>query len=578
MAPVSTRYQVAYLVVGDECQGLAKACHDRLKETKIEGQPSFTTRPKPFCNTLDHDECRGLKNQILAQEFQGLLVVVVPDSKVSEFHGLIGRYAEEVRSEVLMLEYGDESYPPRDPQPHEAAAWKTAISIAELHCLQGGVSLIVLEQGASRALGDGRGGECDRRVGPPFRFHVVDGIDEVTVTVGPAMAGSKFDFKSTELRRRSEFDQSSSPGHPYKLDSSIHEIWYSQEFSDDEARDQAWRFASKVWTDDAEPDEEQRVHRVVLAGLRLARRLSTRTFEGAPYECSILIGDAPKLQAKRDYINVFSAPEDERAVFLNFNFWDEICDYAEMAQSLDLRLLVDYRTGQLVSIVHWSGTGETPVKGARHLRFSDEATNGKLLIHVRGRFIEVYAHPDERAGGKSSRGETVMRLWFDGFRWRLRPFRYLKDKIQAHCKPDDDDAGLILEGAISIMLDRSESSIIVLAYQKNEDEFKGLLDTGELSTMRRATKGIAESGIAIADLTPSALAGILHLDGAHFIDESMKVQHVALQVQVKTEDGVQHPGSGTATAQFLQNELEKSCVVKVSASGELKFFRPKKSI
>ena len=128
----------------------------------------------------------------------------------------------------------------------------------------------------------------------------------------------------------------------------------------------------------------------------------------------------------------------------------------------------------------------------------------------------------------------------------------------------------LVEGAIATLLDRHESSLIVLA----QEDAATRIERGETNLEPLRPGVLSDSGVVLRNLTCESLAGILHLDGAHFINKVGMLTRIAEEVLPGQRDHKKEnltvTGSGGYAAIKLHDLLPDSYVIKVSAGGYLR--------
>lgn len=277
---------------------------------------------------------------------------------------------------------------------------------------------------------------------------------------------------------------------------------------------------------------------VALGALRIARRLANWTLEGDSFRCSIVLFSESEHDELSGFYPIIEIDPD---VPFTFPFIEEIRTHAEAAQGEGLFLLVNATTGKLTKIARHVDN-ESGDRDRRHEFFGYLVSRSGLIIHLRDQgFVEVYTQ------GK-------LALWNDGFEWTSYPYQKLEDALDEHLtkprtakEPDSSrslqnqskssgrqviphlfKAQLSLTDAIRRLLDRRASSLIVLLHEDDHLAFEEL--AYEQLRQNIFLAGKKKTKVFVDKLDPEALAGLLAVDGAHVIDQSGRLIHLARRI------------------------------------------------
>ncbi len=231
--------------------------------------------------------------------------------------------------------------------------------------------------------------------------------------------------------------------------------------------------------------------------------MSTWTLEGAPFECTVVLQPSSSdehLKAVgarfRALINIVPPCP------FNFDHEEQIRNYAETAQSNALFMLVYAGDANLHHVA-------TALGDSNHLPISyytDLAKHFSMVFRVRppGR-VDVY-----------TRDGLVMT--HDGFRWIDDPLGGVREAVSQHFRnisSGRENCITCLLEAVQMLLDRYESCIFILVDSKDKETARRLTREALRPTIMWSTSSM----IRVDDLVPAALAGLLHLDGAHLFDD-----------------------------------------------------------
>ncbi|MCA9063600.1 MAG: hypothetical protein KDA96_11090 [Planctomycetaceae bacterium] len=275
------------------------------------------------------------------------------------------------------------------------------------------------------------------------------------------------------------------------------------------------------------PNEKEATNRTMLplpaqiaiGVTRLCRRMSTWTLEGDPFECTVvLVGQDKEEVLKASGERFRSLIELDSPCPFNFDFEDEVRQYAEMSQGLPLMMIVSAITGRLQHIA----TSLLPNhSGLSHRYFKQLAGERAIVFRIRppGK-VDIF-------------DRSALVLGFDGFQWRETPFAELEMRALQHFKRKDIQQTCTdrLIESTQRLLDNSQSSIFILV---SEADRKTALDlTGE--SLRPSVMWPTQTWIKISEVDPAVLASTLHLDGAHLIDESGEVFAIARRIRARVD-------------------------------------------
>jgi len=359
--------------------------------------------------------------------------------------------------------------------------------------------------------------------------------------------------------------------------------WLHQEFETEECAEAALELFENAFGTTAKHAHRApclpRSWQIAIGSIRIARQMASWTLEGEAFRCSVLL-ISPQRYA--DLISNNNSPQLTRVLNfkepISFHLGNErnVRNMAELAQADDLFLIVNALDGCLHLI---AGTKSRDERSSRHRAYARLAKDSEgLLLHVRDGFVEVY-------GGKKPR----LWLWHDRFHWVVLPFRTLRNILHKHFMSEHDDATLMYEytdmmiGAIASLMDSHQASIIVLLHDQDIEAFETRTTPlregfGEPSVPKDENR--APLTIKINELPLETLTSILHIDGAHAVrhNGTLNLKHLARWIKVpqETHSSLFSPsgftGTGTRASVDLSALLKESCVIKVSASGNMKFF------
>ena len=260
---------------------------------------------------------------------------------------------------------------------------------------------------------------------------------------------------------------------------------------------------------------------------------------------------------------------------VSFTFTDEnLRNHIELTQSEYLVLFVDAVTLAVTGIGS-HGRDDDLYRAMRCRRLAG-AFKG-IVAHARGgKHVEVY-------------DSEALRLWYDGYAWHANPFEVVASYLNNFFTTDQDLAGRAV-GVLFELLDRQASSIIAFIPDeatlrksllerrpRGPSVTRGRQEKGArlLTPMRPSIESRLVSGRSIkVDLSLSALAGLLRVDGAHVIDKKGNLLYLAHKIVAPGyPEEKQFPGTGREAASRLSYWIEKpGFVVKVSASGTVYVF------
>jgi len=487
------------------------------------------------------------------------------------------------------------------------------LAIAELACVSGGESVVIAEHdlGFEFAVPDANGRRDPRF---PLRLKVAE-PEEINPDYLGALAFRRHSgFLPGQRRRSDKTARRDSPWKLWQLDPEAESReWIVAEFPQYRVRERFQKLVCEVFgEEEALPNRLQdrkryygHYHRVALTAIRLARALAIRTLEGTPFCGTIFLpGDYKQtlpdhpLPDRNQEIVGLPYEEQEKRVFFNFDFRDSISDFLELAQSQTMRVWVDPRNGQIRCIAHAAGPSTTEATGLRFLDMTHHYPQAGMWIQILGNGrVEVYARrkmdqkTEQMVDGPAT-AEFILR--YDGFEWERDPTADLKRRLDAFFRGEDEGADpkrrrRVIGPAVMRMLDQNESSIVVLVSECEKEPFQGAdgetlkIEDLRLEQMRLGVS-IARSPdgnpLNVTSLNYETLAGMLHTDGAHFIARdgailrlNMRVANTAEKSPAESRSVASDPGSGANSARELQEALPNSLVIKVSASGRVKFFK-----
>ena len=527
------------------------------------------------------------------EQFDGLLIILLSDEYESRLVELLSDRSFAAWSSIVDLSRAKSSL-------SSEGSLEQALAVAELVCLSGGASVVV----CTRSRHKGPPLRLDKRLSP-FLFKVAT-IDEVTEAYLAALTlRRKAGFHHTF---RSHVNEAYAFGEwgPWSFDPTAEcQLWIESEFSDPLARERFCSACSEALSESTKNREGielkrySKAHRIVLAAVRLCRRLATHTLEGTPFEFTVLIPKDTRDVVRfglEPVLQLLSVDSSDESILLkgsdvrfNFDYMEAISNHAELAQSEALWMTVDPSDGRLLRICCWVPKDSD---GARHLLFGKMTSEGGIIIHVRRGKVEVY-------GGSLAHHDDVevdrFALGFDGFRWNVTPFKCLRNHLRRHFRSQRNTEAL--EAAIAGMLDHNESSLVVLVHADDEklvgEGAHSLQVKGVLEPLRQEVLPFPDANLG--RLQVEALRALLHVDGAHFIDNQGNLLLYAQRVKGPGErndrrgngpprstsppklqvPGVvrrRPPGSGRNAAMDLVRYLKRSTAIKVSASGNVNFF------
>ncbi len=339
--------------------------------------------------------------------------------------------------------------------------------------------------------------------------------------------------------------------------------WETEEFEKDDVL-QAVRHAFKDL-----PNPRQ----VFLRTICLARMLATRFFERRAVAVNVLLIDKPGYQTlkakkgeglERDPLFSFEPSNDDDEAFrpVWFHFGDPILSDGgiETGLSRNLLIVVDRETGQVLG-VH---DPDQPPSTSRYEALTKLSKDSTIAAVLPEGYLEVY-----------HQGQLF--IWYDRHKYRLQPFHSLHKAFVDGAGYDVDVVTPKMLAAIALLMDRKESSIIVLCdaadlehvrEAKIVEPMRAELSVGDTSTEHTR---IRLQMTRVADMSAESLATILRMDGAHFLVDA-EFRLVAQHITDPTRATVPGHGSGRTAAATIAGKI-RGTTIKVSSSGEIRVLR-----
>jgi len=357
--------------------------------------------------------------------------------------------------------------------------------------------------------------------------------------------------------------------------------WLHQEFETELCAEAALNLFEAVFKADITAEHRApclpRAWQIAIGSIRLARRMTSWTLEGEAFRCSVLLMSRERFAAFMGNrgSTLTRILNFEEPVPFHLGNQKEVRSMAELAQADDLFLIVNASDGCLHVIAGPNYEGGR-LNESRHLRYARLANdNAGLLLHVRDGFVEVY-------------GAERLWLWHDRFRWEVKPFETLRQALEHHFPPGGNREERInmMIGAIASLMDRHQASIIVLLHDEDVESFERATNPLRIGLGESSDRNAERGDLPINRLALETLTSILHIDGAHAIRHDGTLSHLARRIKISQEPPAtdssgkawdrsfdrEFPGTGTGAARDLSDRLTASCVIKVSASGYIKFF------
>jgi hypothetical protein len=319
---------------------------------------------------------------------------------------------------------------------------------------------------------------------------------------------------------------------------------------------------------------------VFLRATTLTRLMATRSFEHHSCDAQILLLEDATLQRlleSAEISELYSFHAKPATWFHRADPW-LIENGIETALSEGSVLAVDRQTGRVFGVYELRTRQSTRFE--THCRLTNKHKGAFVIAAMESGYVEVYHNNN-------------LLLWYDRYRWRHEPFLQLSKQLN-WLKIEETHQQKIL-GAIALLMDNKESSILVFPAEKQphadleehlqelrpELGFRQTPRAGDLnqSPENRPRTRASLNQRSLTELTALSLAAILRMDGAHVIKNG-QITNAAEQIVVKPKQphsdalptAEHQPGAGRAAANRLSREID-GCVVKVSASGELRIFR-----
>lgn len=307
-------------------------------------------------------------------------------------------------------------------------------------------------------------------------------------------------------------------------------------------------------------------YQIALGVLRVCRCMSNWTLEGVPFDCTVVLIESRN--SVGEHVHDLAPAFNIKNPFpLTFNDLHQLRKCAEIVQASDLFMTVDLEQGYLFQLSALHGTHANHSRHESFPLLTEHPGSRRILIHCRHGFVEVYAAGD-------------LKLWFDGFRWRQRPFRALQEVLRRFF-PSNMEFVRRYQAAVATLLDRQESSILVLT----ADSDLGLINEVARENMKAGIEpSVATQRNFSKNTDLKTIIGVLHLDGAHFIDQSGGLRAWARNASVgasepekpepeaSSKEG-EHGGTGARASRWLSEKLPNSFVIKTSASGFVVIYR-----
>ena len=590
-----------------------------------------------FAKSAEDQDVNGIKlllASVLSGRFQSILVVQLASEQTRDLAELLIYDMHRLRQDMLRIELTGRLATLK-PSLSEALA------IAEFACLAEGAGVIEAKVPPPTELseleffsfaGSGVGVDSQSWRDFPLLLRVADSIS--SDLLGAATVRRKAGVHFGQDRPRREPPTPLDPFGPWRLRPDAEtRRWILAEFSGLDVRREFENLTCRVYDEGADPRGDgpttpsfNRVHRILLAAIRICRLLSTRTLEGTSFSLTVFIPADPESDLVKSYgkslLELRSASGIEPEVFFNFDDLDRLNADLELAQGADVFVLIDRRTGRVLSLSTglWGPRDVRENNGLRHKDMALRFGGTGVWIDVRaGRRVSVYVRRRGRSTSEDSYEIEKPRvtLEFNGYEWRRRPLDRLRKNLQDAfdtTKVNPEVCVSILGPAIVSLVENNESSIVVVVRQEDLKPFRArqlverrlhetsdvrqrtVLDIGDISfvPMRPGVFSSESDPVKIQDLSWETVAGLLKADGAHFIADDGEILCFAQRVSAAkrdkksqtaekeldklTPDRSKHirndPGSGSTTAQEIQDCLTKSRVIKASASGRYKYYRP----
>ncbi|WP_417381889.1 hypothetical protein [Gimesia sp.] len=369
-----------------------------------------------------------------------------------------------------------------------------------------------------------------------WRFDIVqlrneDSISEYVLTrIGRDIFNFslRVDERDKELFVRKEAKHGQTSGtHTGSLLQSEYQDWFRQEFG---SLSVSLAFLSSCWKPLCKlpiPKEDEPTDRFMLpwqaqiaVGVtRMCRRMSTWTLEGEPFECTVvLVGQEPDAILKENGARFRSLIELDTPCPFNFDYEDEIRQYAEMAQGPPLLMIISARDGHLH---HLATSLMSDNSGLSHRYFKELAGEHGIVFRVRPPAkVDIFTR-------------DRLALGYDGFQWNEAPFDKLEKAANNHFEIKDVQQKCVdrLIESTQRLLDQSQSSIFILV---PEAERKTALELTSES-LRPSILWPTQTRIKIGEVDPAVLASILQLDGAHLIDQDGEVFAISRRINARLD-------------------------------------------
>lgn len=536
-------------------------------------------------NGVMHDLYETLANR----SFKGIVVFALTKEHSGDLARILYDRSFKIRYEIANFFYDGKfhNWPLRLEQ---------LLALAELVCVSGGEAVIVADAFTDS---DFIFPDANGRLTPrfPLRFKVAQKKEIKADYFGSLAFRRRSGFQPGQVRSFFQQPKHEPPWESWRLHPEIESReWVVAEFPQFHVRERFQKMVCEVFGEVALPNDDRHVrryfmhyHRVALSAIRLARAMAIRTLEGAPFCGTIFLpGDFQAEPDDNNPVIVGLPSNDQERLFFNFDHRDLIGNVLELAQSPSMRVWVDPTNGHVKYITH--ALAPANPKGLRFWDVTDHYPHNGLWIQILGNGrLEVYSRPeDKEVGIKQKDGVVVPRfsLRYDGFEWERDPSTDLRERLENFFKKETSDWVEFrrkIGPAILQMLDKNESSIVVLVGDEDRQKYftrpsDSSLRIEELH-LTRMRKGVIlgdRGSLNIKSLSHETLAGMLHTDGAHFIAANGDVLHLNMRVsntaELDQKPADEHVGSGANTGADLQKALVRSLVIKVSASGGVKFF------
>ena len=424
--------------VGWGAEGEVPARNEAEEKTKESRAVLYGDVPpdySPDNEKIRREDQPHLLRAIRKREFRGLLVIVLGSELSKPLESLLTHGRHEITREMIRILKSSD--PKLDLPSVNARDLGRVLAIAEIACREGGSAVVVCPRNRTNKIpGD-------------IRFHfTVEEPEAIDVNyLGALTLRRKAGFLVAErLGRRLDITPPNAAWDQWSFDHQAElETLIDIELTNKDAR---WQFdeiceASTAWVASeqiGERDEDRaaieplRFRRLALTIIRMARRLSTYTLEGTPYEFTLHLPNRP----------IGSSPTAiamDTAAFINFDDAEIVKDHTEMAQSCDLVMVVNPEKGTLSEINKRTDDNSAL---ARHLEYAKRLRDaGGLWIHVKNGRVEVYG-PWPRPGTSDSTDQfneikvtnrmdlevTAFALRHDGFRWEAAPFVELRNHLR----------------------------------------------------------------------------------------------------------------------------------------------------